>query len=461
MFQRRLDLRTAMMVDADVIIVGAGLAGLSCAFELTDKGKHVLILEANSFVGGRTASWVDKGVPIETGLHRYLGFYEALPNLLKRAGIDINTMLFWEDAFEIRLPDNEGQAVYGMAPLHKPLTTVFALLGQNAFLSPLNKLRLLNFFVRGLRQYFGNPHALDQVSVLDYAYQHHVTRQAIERILIPFTAGVFFIPPERYSAYAFFGLIGPYLRRLLKTRLGGFMGGMTEVMANPLARAIETRGGKIRTNAKVTAFVLEKDEVRGVKVGDTIMRAPTVVLASSLKSAQELLGEAFAHQAWAQQILTLPSMPSVTVQLELKEPALKLDRTTFSPKTCWGSYSEQSRTTFRESKGRLSIILASPEKFLRLSDREIIGRVCEDGRRLGIYLEGQIISYHVNRYDADFYALSPGSEALRPSQKTPVGGLFLAGDYTKQPYLSTMEGAVVSGALASRAIVGPFKRTRH
>ncbi|MCA1698356.1 MAG: hypothetical protein LC790_05395, partial [Actinobacteria bacterium] len=34
------------------------------------------------YVGGRTASWIDEGMPVESGHHRMLGFYKALPQLL-------------------------------------------------------------------------------------------------------------------------------------------------------------------------------------------------------------------------------------------------------------------------------------------------------------------------------------------------------------------------------------------
>ena len=49
-------------------------------------------------------------------------------------------------------------------------------------------------------------------------------------------------PPERYSAYAFFGTVGPYLARLCTLRVGAFLGGMTEVMAAPIAAAIGRQG---------------------------------------------------------------------------------------------------------------------------------------------------------------------------------------------------------------------------
>jgi uncharacterized protein with NAD-binding domain and iron-sulfur cluster len=44
------------MTRTDVVVVGAGLAGLSCALELTSRGREVLLLEAGQVVGGRTSS---------------------------------------------------------------------------------------------------------------------------------------------------------------------------------------------------------------------------------------------------------------------------------------------------------------------------------------------------------------------------------------------------------------------
>ena len=47
----------------------------------------------------------------------------------------------------------------------------------------------------------------------------------------------------------------------------------------------------------------------------------------------------------------------------------------------------------------------------------------------------------------------PGCEQLRPSQRSPIPKFYLAGDFTKQRYLASMEGAVFSGKLCAEAIV--------
>jgi monoamine oxidase len=55
------------MSEVDVIVVGAGLAGLSAARELTAAGSSVVVLEARDRVGGRTEGGVLEGHPVELG----------------------------------------------------------------------------------------------------------------------------------------------------------------------------------------------------------------------------------------------------------------------------------------------------------------------------------------------------------------------------------------------------------
>jgi uncharacterized protein with NAD-binding domain and iron-sulfur cluster len=58
----------------------------------------------------------------------------------------------------------------------------------------------------------------------------------------------------------------------------------------------------------------------------------------------------------------------------------------------------------------------------------------------------------VKQRDATF-AAHPGVARLRPSQCTPVGNLFLAGDWTDTGWPATMESAVRSGLMAARGVL--------
>lgn len=435
----------------EVVVVGGGLAGLSCAFELTEQGRDVLLLEARDVVGGRTASWREDGMPVESGLHRFLGYFAGLASLMRRADVDLDQALCWEDEIEIRLPDGGPTAVFGLST-HRPVKTLLGALGNNDLLTPVDKASLGPFVLAGLRDYLRRPEALDGYTVSQYARRHRVTQRALERLLVPLTAGTFFLPPERFSAYYFFGLVTPGVPRLYRMRLGAFEGGMTDVMTGPVAAAVERQGGEIRTGVEVQELVAADGAVTGVQTAQGTVSAGQLVLATSLAPAQKLLGAAFGGHPWFQPMLALPTTPAVTVQLELDAPATEIDRTAFGPGTALACFAEQSRTTFPHAPGRLSIILSPPERFLAMEPAEIMATVYADADRIGLDLEGHVTDYRVVAFPHDFPSLEAGHMAKRPTQSTPIHGLTLAGDYTRQRFVATMEGAVISGQGAARGV---------
>jgi 15-cis-phytoene desaturase len=153
-------------------------------------------------------------------------------------------------------------------------------------------------------------------------------------------------------------------------------------------------------------------------------------------------------------------MPAATLQMDLERPCAPVDRMTIAPGTSMTTFSEQSRTTFRHVPGRVSIILSEPEKRLTTRPDQILAEVCSEARQVGIEFEGIIRDWRVIARPDDFYSLSPGTEALRPQQRTPIPGLTLAGDYTEQKYLATMEGAVFSGKRAAAVVLGQVRKSR-
>jgi len=217
----------------DVIVVGAGLAGLACAHEALDRGSKPLVLEAKHYVGGRTASWIDHGMPVESEHHRFLGFYKELPRLLHASGVELNDILCWEDEVVVRAP-GAAEARFGASPVFRPIRTLTGALGNNHFLRPSDKARLAAFFAAGLVDDVRRPTELDQEDIESYGRRHGLSDRAIERVVVPASAGVFFLPPAEYSAYAFFATVAKAVRRPHRLRIGAFEGGMTEVMAGPI-----------------------------------------------------------------------------------------------------------------------------------------------------------------------------------------------------------------------------------
>ena len=439
----------------DVIVVGSGLSGQSAAFELAEKGKRILILERENFIGGRTASWDSGGMMVESGLHRVLGFYKAFPDLLKRAGIEIDDIVIWEDKLSIMLPDGGPKTELTISPLHAPIETIADLLGNNDFLSLDDKISVLKLFEAGFESYSKEPRKLDKQTLAQYARDRKISQEIILRLLTPLSAGIFFLPPDKYSAFSFFGLFAPFLKRLAKFRIGSFAGGMSEVMAAPLAEALRERGVELKTGIEVKQILHEFGLVSGLKDTEGIAySAPNIIVATSISACQLLIKESFPKQlSDFDRLLSLPTMSALTVQFELTEPFLPHDLVTFGPGTILASFAEQSRTTFRGPAGRLSVIIEQPEKYLNFPEQELLALIYRDATRLGLELKSKVKNFRIVAHHGEFYDLAPGQAFRRPKTKTAIPGLSLAGDYVDQPYLSTMEGAVVAGELAARSVL--------
>lgn len=449
----------------DAIVIGAGLAGLSAAFEFAERGLRVLVLEADPQVGGRTSNWRADGMDVESGIHKFVGFYKEFERLLERAGIDLDDVFIYQDEIEIRVaeggeknfgagrPRRSGR--FGISALHRPVLTIGGALGNGELLSWRDKWQLVRFIIAGTIRYLRDPLSLDRLSVAEYARQHGVSENVIYTVIWTFSSGLFFLSPERYSAYPFFALTWAGIKGFYSSRIAVFRGGMTDVMTAPLAEAIARRGGEVLTGVRAESLSFENGRVTGVSADGQIYSAPRVVLATPIAPAKKIIGASgdVPYDAELEKLKVLPDMSGVTVQLELDGPALPDDHIIFGANSILGTFGEQSHTTFPNSEGRISTFLTPTEPYINMTNDEIVACVVEDLGRQGVDVAGRVKNSAVVRHSSEFYLLEPGSEVLRPLQGTSVPGLALAGDYTRQSHICSMEGAVNSGRLAVESLI--------
>ncbi|HWP71872.1 MAG TPA: FAD-dependent oxidoreductase, partial [Gemmatimonadaceae bacterium] len=89
----------AHLQNSDVVIVGAGVAGLSAAQHLLAHGRAVTVLEARDRIGGRIWTLHDPAlpVPIELGAEFLHGEARETRDMVARAGLgvlDVNGQRF-------------------------------------------------------------------------------------------------------------------------------------------------------------------------------------------------------------------------------------------------------------------------------------------------------------------------------------------------------------------------------
>ena len=93
----------------DVIVVGAGFAGLSAAVDLAARGARVLVLEARPGLGGRATAFSDPetGETVDNGQHALFGCYHETFSFLRTIGTDHLVQL--DEQLEIEVIDRQGR----------------------------------------------------------------------------------------------------------------------------------------------------------------------------------------------------------------------------------------------------------------------------------------------------------------------------------------------------------------
>lgn len=74
--------------------------------------------------------------------------------------------------------------------------------------------------------------------------------------------------------------------------------------------------------------------------------------------------------------------------------------------------------------------------------------------------QARLTKFAVVKVPRSVYAAIPGRNKYRPSQTTPIENFTLAGDWTSQKFLGSMEGAILGGKLAAEVIVDKDKGIR-
>jgi len=141
----------------NVVVVGAGLAGLAAARALRTAGHEVTVLERSRLLGGKATSFMAGDEEVDNGQHVFLGCFDAWRSLVSEAGMA--DALHLPPRFEAALIGPDGrQARLRAAPLPSPLHLAPALLGHR-LLSLGGRMRVARGMVAARRPARHHGHA--------------------------------------------------------------------------------------------------------------------------------------------------------------------------------------------------------------------------------------------------------------------------------------------------------------
>jgi carotenoid phi-ring synthase / carotenoid chi-ring synthase len=473
----------------DVIIIGAGVAGLSAALHLAERGLKPLVLESAERVGGRLAGGEEISIAgttfrLEHGVH---GIWSPYRNF--------NAMLARHNLRPVLVPAEDETWIYRHHGFTS-MTHIGKSIRRSFIPAPFHYLNL-----------FLNPRFLWTLDLRDWLHLFHVwgglvfalgvdplrENQPLEGLTLggltrnwsPALRAMFqglarnalSAQPDEVPLSGFLAFLRFYT--LLRRDSWAFSYLPDEAGASltePLAARVQSLGGEIRLNTTVDSLTAESAGW-AIHSGDQVFAAEQVILAVESQAAEKILPPltplSYGHP---------PICDETQSQMGGAEGGLFFPRSTanavirlwFSAKPKRGSeagmfsgdfsghnffwldriYNQYMRWA-RESGGSvIEIHVYGPPETLALPDAVLLAQVLQEVTGVWPELRGARLGQHLQRNDATHTLPAVGPADRHIGTVTPWSGLFCAGDWVRHPSSSFfLERAVVTGIAAANEVL--------
>lgn len=451
------------MQKPSIAIIGGGVAGLSAAVALVDRGFSVTLFEAGSQLGGRARTVVVENNNLmhllDNGQHILLGAYRETIKLVKK--MDINpagAFLRMPLTLDVRSTSYKESLKNGSSALN--IKPVFLLQSAHYLPAPLNLLvgllgcQGLSFkekwsaisLIRHLRR---SRYKVAQDAVLEsFLNTHKQSTRLITLLWEPLCLAALNTPLAEASTRVFLNVLHDSFEGkktnsdFLLPRLD-----LSQILSQPMARYIQQKGATVKLSTRVlnveaieNGFLLKTNHHDAQEFSHVIVATPANRvrgLLESLPKLSHILG--YLDQYTYQPIYTVYLQYAAHITL---------------PKPIAGLADGFSQWVFDRGQlcgqhGLIAVIISAVGKHQKITQDELALRVARELHVAYPHLEKPLWNKVIAEKRATF-TCKP--DLYRPTHKTAQTNLYLAGDYTYADYPATIEGAIRSG-LACAALI--------
>jgi squalene-associated FAD-dependent desaturase len=411
-------------LNARAVVIGAGVAGLSAAVRLAERGRKVTVLEAAAQAGGRCRSYHD-GVlemTLDNGNHLVLSGNKAVFAYLDLIGA--RERLTGPDDARLDFHDARSGARWTIRPNDGPFAWWLLSAARRV---PATKaadylaLARLMTARRGAR--VGETVA---------------ARGALwDRLLEPFLLAALNTPAAEGSAALAAAVIGRSLARggaAYCTRIASPH--LSAAFVDPAMAYLAAHGGEVRLQTPVRALRFEDGRVSALVLAEeeiAVGPGEAVVLAAPPWIARALVPGLVAPDAFN---------AIVNGHFRVAPPP--------GSSRIVGVIGGTAQWVFA-FEDRLSVTVSAAGA-LADEDREGLARALWVDVAAVHGLAGDLPPWRIVKERRATFAATPEQDALRPTARTAWRNLALAGDWTATGLPATLEGAIGSGEVAARAV---------
>jgi len=447
-----------------VAVVGAGIAGLTAAATLAERGHAVTLYEANDYLGGKIGAWPvtlpdGSESTVEHGFHAFFRHYYNLDAFLERVGASQHLVPI--DEYLIVARDGKRTGFAGISSV--PFLNLLSMATHRVYrvrdiaLGPAGE-EMAAFFRYDPERTFQE---FDGVSF--EAFAERAQLPATLRLVFSTFARAFFADADRLSMAELIKSFHSYYLSHDHGLLYRYPDGdYEETVLGPIRRHLEKHGVRIELGRAVEALgrADEGFEVAGEPFDGVVLAVPaaasrailerTPALAEQDPKLAALLPELRCGQRYAMLRLWLDRDLAEALPVFVTTEKIRV----LDSVTSYHRVSRQSADWVRVHGGGIFELhcYAVPDDVG--SDAEVRDAFLEELHAYFPELADANIAHEVLQVRDDFAAFHVGMGTTRPGVETAIPGLVLAGDWVKLPCPAMlMEAACTSGLLAANALL--------
>lgn len=445
---------SAAATDAPVVVIGAGFAGLAAAVRLVESGRKVVVLEATGRGGGRSRSFAhDSGYELDNGQHLMMGCYHETLAFLRTIGSD-DAVAFQRNLALDMVKEGGGRVKLRCPALPAPLHLAAGLLGMRG-LGVLHKAAAMRAGLL-LRGEVDRP---DDNETCDAWLRRLGQTQGIRGAFWdPLVWAVLNDDPLVASA----GMLMAVLERAFlgtrdASRLGVSRVPLSRLYVDGACAWLRARGAELRFGQLVRAIECDDAGVSQVVLrGGERIACRDVVTAVPPGALLDLLPESALRHPVFQDVGRLGSSPIINLWLVL-------DRPLFTDVEYLGLIGsplhwlfDRTRIEGRDDGDRtlLSVTISGARGFVDDKPEVLLELFRAEARRYFPARSVRIVDSQIVKEKRATISHAAGTYHRRPETRSPIRGLWLAGDWVRTGIPATIESACQSGHMAATMILG-------
>ncbi|MCS7207931.1 MAG: hydroxysqualene dehydroxylase HpnE [Dehalococcoidia bacterium] len=444
------------------VVVGGGLAGLAAACALADRGWQVTLLEKRRWLGGRASSFLDPLLqhPVDLGQHVFMRCFTAYLDFLKRLGV--YHKVFIQSRLQVPIVDAHTGirgVLFSQPWLPSPLHLLRGFVAY-PHLMPSEKARAMRGMLTAWRtDRRGAERSLESGTFQEWLLRQSQTPRIIQRLWEPIILATLNALPSQVSATAGLMVVQEALLAGPHTAdIGWATVPLSPLVEEAVKRYLAERGGRVLTGVAVAGLMWNGDQVESVVLVDgQRVWGRVFVLAVPWDTLLHLLNSGWAEHPFFVPLRRLRGVPILNIHLWYDRPVMREPFVGFLNSSVQWVFNKTALWGLEGPGQYISITVSGAQEYVGVPQEQVLQTFGREMQRLfpEAGLAHLVHARAVVIRQATFCP-SPGVEALRPPHQTPISNLFLAGDWTRTGWPSTMEGAVRSGLLAAQAVVRSF-----